>query len=134
MTALVIDDDPMILSLMKRLLHDRGYEVLAYTNPTACPAFTSATCPCPLSNSCPDMIVTDLNMPLANGMDFVKKLKRKGCSCPHIAMVSGAWTESNLKQACELGAQVFAKPLSAARIHSWLDQISQASPTEKPSR
>jgi CheY-like chemotaxis protein len=125
MRALILDDDPTIVHLLKYLLNERGHETLTYTSPETCPAYTSASCPCPFAEACPDLILTDINMPAVSGVRFVENLKSKGCTCPNIAIISGNWTDSDLKRANRMDVSVFSKPLCPAHIRSWLDKIEQ---------
>jgi CheY-like chemotaxis protein len=125
MRALILDDDPTVIALLEKILRDRGHEALTYTNPQFCPAYTMKTCPCALSTCCPDMILTDVNMPVVNGLDFVKTLREKGCRCPNIALISGNWTDPELRRACALGVSLFSKPILPARLSSWLDQVER---------
>jgi DNA-binding response OmpR family regulator len=126
MRALVLDDDPLMLTLMQHVVAHRGYEVLSYANPTLCPIMASACCPCGFpAGGCPDLILTDVNMPSVNGIEFVEDLKRRGCTCRHIAMISGDWSDANLAKARECGARVFAKPFGLRELESWLTQVAE---------
>lgn len=124
MKALVLDDDPLVLSLLSHLLAFRGYDVASYADPGQCPLSECCACPCALRQAgCPNLILTDVNMPTMNGVEFVAELRRKGCQCPNIAMISGDWSESNLALARQLGAQVFFKPCDLPRLDTWARQI-----------
>jgi CheY-like chemotaxis protein len=125
MQALILEDDPLILSLLQRVLVRRGYDVVTYPDPTACPIFTDSGCPCSSQPKCPDIILTDFNMPSVNGIEFVEHLQRKGCKCRNIAMISGSWTAEDLQHASPLGVSVFAKPFHLQRLESWLGTVER---------
>lgn len=122
MNAVVVDDDPLIRSLLSDVLTNAGYKVDSYSSPSHCPLYTSAACPCSLKDSCPDVIVSDFDMPVVNGVEFVEQLKRNKCKCRNIAVMSGSWTEENLQRALPAGVSVFSKPLPK-RFWAWLDKI-----------
>ena len=100
MNVLLIDDDLPILSMIQGALEKWGHKVDAYLNPEICPAYSSPACHCDRFNKgCPDVILTDVNMPLVNGIKFVEELKRKSCKCRKIGMMSGDWNDSDLLKA-----------------------------------
>lgn len=123
LTALILDDDPFMLGVLKKILDKQGYHVMAYSNPAICPHFTSRTCPCNPENPCPDIIITDLVMTTVNGIQFVEEMRRKQCKCKHIALISGLWTPSTLKWAEEVGVKVLHKPFSPEELSEWLSVV-----------
>jgi CheY-like chemotaxis protein len=127
MQALILDDDPFVLSVLQRLLAHRGYNVVAYMDPVSCPVFLSDSCPCSAKPDCPDVIMVDFEMPTVNGVQFVKKLKQKGCRCRNVAIMSGSWTSETLKQASRLGVSIIAKPFHFEKLESWLGAAESSS-------
>lgn len=122
---LVFDDHQEILDLLKAVFDSRGYEVLTYPHPGACPIFDNEDCSCPNNQSCTDIILTDINMPVMRGIDFVEKQIKKGCHCRHLALMSGDYNSSDLERANELGLKFFQKPFDISDVFDWLDQIEQ---------
>jgi CheY-like chemotaxis protein len=121
MNVLLMDDDIFMISLLKGALVRWGHKVDAYSNPNNCPAFCAAACPCALiKNGCPDIILSDVNMPQVNGIAFIRELKRKGCKCPKIGMMSGDWSDLDLLTVTHFGVTVFAKPFDLSRLQSWV--------------
>ena len=121
MNVLLIDDDLLILSMLQGVLARWGHKVFAYCNPEVCTAYFSKSCPCPMQlNGCPDVILTDVNMPVVNGVKFVEELKRKGCRCPKIGMMSGDWSNSDILKVAHIGVTVFSKPFDLPRLRSWV--------------
>ena len=130
--ALVLDDDRMIRGLLWHALDSRGCEVITFPDPGSCPLHLAATCPCPAAEACADLIISDVQMPNANGLDFVEAQKAKGCRCQHIALMSGGWTDAERRRARELGCKVFAKPFHLGDIYAWLDEVAEGlDPTRK---
>ena len=123
MNAVVIDDDSTIRSLLGKVLNEKGYEVSSYASPAGCPLYVDQFCPCTFKGACPDLIISDYDMPEVNGLEFVEHLKRMKCKCNNIAVMSGSWTEHDLQRALPMGVNVFSKPLPLKRLWAWLDQI-----------
>jgi len=124
LTALVIDDDPTALSLIKRILHRRNYEVKTYADPFDSPLHQCTACPCSLQARCPDLIISDFNMPRVNGVQLLESSMNKGCHCRHLALISGEnFPETALIQMAKYGTRFFAKPLRIDDFYSWLDRV-----------
>ena len=122
LTATVLDDDPLIVSLLSKVLGCRGYEVNTYPDAyQSCPLYKSESCPPSVCEPCTDVILCDVNMPVVGGLDFLERQKRRGCKCRHIGMMSGAWTETDLLRASDLGVKCFPKPFDLDQINAWLD-------------
>jgi DNA-binding NtrC family response regulator len=71
MTILVVDDEPMILRLLDKLLTDAGYRVLIAVVPEAALS-VSRELPGPI-----DLLVTDLLMPGADGRAVGEAIQRE---------------------------------------------------------
>ena len=122
--VMILDDDPLILSLMVNIFHRRGYDIVTYSNPTACPLYAIDSYPCNIDELCPSIIISDYNMPFVNGVEFIEALRRKGCRCPNIALVSGSFPDREvMERVAKLKIKFFPKPLHRDQINDWLNQI-----------
>lgn len=74
---LVVDDEPSICELIRRVLESRGYEVL-----TAADGLEALHA---LGRSLPDIIISDLNMPRMSGFEFLAVVRKR---FPHIATIA----------------------------------------------
>jgi CheY-like chemotaxis protein len=125
--AVLVDDNPVDLFYLDRLFQHRRYQVASYSDPVMTPLHRCKACPCELKiTGCPDIIVSDFNMPRVNGVEFVESFLNKGCQCRHIAIISG----DNLKQLdlnrmAKHRTRFFTKPLDLDDFYDWLDQIEQ---------
>lgn len=70
-------------------------------------------------------------MPNISGLDFIDAQVRKGCKIENIAIMSGAWSDSSLKRARDLGCAVFEKPFTLAALKGWLDKCEERMDREK---
>lgn len=120
--AIVFDDNVDDRYVIKRLLERRGYEVLDYADPTACPLLHSHECQCGETEACCDILITDVNMPKVSGLEFLEQQIEKGCKIPNIAVTSGAWSDSNLKHAQRLGLTTLEKTPTWDALADWLDE------------
>ena len=125
--AIVIDDDELVLDVLTRMLEMRGYEVFAYSDPSefhACKVCVDAAVRLP----CADILITDVNMPVVNGLTFVKGLRENNCPIAHTAAVSGLWAAESRAHALRLGCRVFAKPIDFSMLNPWLDECDSSVP------
>jgi CheY-like chemotaxis protein len=118
--AMVFDDNPVIRSALGELLNKFGYEVFSFPEPGFCPLQEYNECPCGIDEQCTDFIISDIEMPGMNGIDFVIEQLGKGCRVRHIALMSGNWSTSDLKKAAELGCKTFTKPFDIDEFMHWL--------------
>lgn len=123
--AVVIDDDPTVLLMIRRILERRNYDVRTYGDPGQSPLYSCKTCPCSLHDSgCPDLIISDFNMPLMNGAELLEGNQKKGCRCRHIALVSGeVIPESDLNRMAKYGTRFFIKPIDFGDFYDWLSRV-----------
>ncbi|MCM1567311.1 MAG: LytTR family transcriptional regulator DNA-binding domain-containing protein [Dehalobacter sp.] len=66
---LLVDDEPMVLNALKRILHSRGYELFAATTSEEALDF--------LQKSAIDVIICDQNMPGMLGIDLLKRSREE---------------------------------------------------------
>jgi DNA-binding response OmpR family regulator len=79
---------------------------------------------------CADLVLCDLHLPEGAHLDFVEGLLAKGCVAPHVALMSGAWSEVAWARAVRLGCRLFRKPFASAEILAWFDIVeTQVDPT-----
>lgn len=69
-----------------------------------------------------DLVITDLALPKASGLQVIKRVRKKGC-CPVIGM-SAHWQTSRLLEEAEaLGCEaVLAKPFDQAQLKSLIER------------
>lgn len=129
--ALVFDDDQVVRELLSSVLLRRGYEVYAFSEPGVCPLVSERQCPCPARYSCADIIITDLNMPNMTGLDLIENQIDRGCKVRNLAVLSGDWSDHEVKRASQLGCMTFSKPLRVAELNEWLNQCEKGIDPER---
>lgn len=104
---LIIDDEPHILLMLKKMLERQGYEIDMATNGVEGIELMQKTRP--------DLVITDIIMPEKEGLETIREMIRIKADLKIIAMSGGGKVsaESYLKIAGIFGAsRVIAKPFS----------------------
>jgi signal transduction histidine kinase len=105
-TLLIVDDDPVVRSLMRDALEDDGYTIIEAENGVeACERCDAAV---------PALIVADAVMPSMDGFELCQVLRRRPETAPvPILMATGLDDSDSIARAFEVGATDFiSKPLN----------------------
>ena len=96
---LVVDDEPNMLRLLKTILMDKtGYEVTTTNNPLEVSRL--------LQEQAYDLVVTDLKMPLVDGIDLIGIVKNIEATMP-IIVITAYGTIETAEEAIQKGAYDF---------------------------
>jgi len=115
--ALVVDDDPVILSILEKALTSIGYLVTTATNASA--ALRR------LDRCVPDVILTDVLMPGIDGRTFCRKIRKnpKTSGVPVIMISTQAQLKDRL-QGFRAGADDYiTKPFHIREVKARLDRL-----------
>ncbi len=123
--VILLDDNEGVRSILAEILEERGYEVFSYADPGICPLQLEPECRCKGSQTCTDIIISDVDMPSMTGLEFIENQKNKKCKCRHVVLISGGWTEERLERAHNLGCKTFEKPFPFDQFYKWLDEIEK---------
>ena len=106
---LVVDDEPNMLRLLKTILMDKtGYEVTTTNNPLEVSKM--------LQEGQYDLVVTDLKMPLVDGIDLIGIVKNIDAAIP-IIVITAYGTIETAEEAIQKGAYDFiTKPFRKETI------------------
>jgi DNA-binding NtrC family response regulator len=100
---LIVDDEPSFSLLVSRILKDEGYRVKAMSNPVE--ALKAA------DDFEPDLIISDLRMPVMDGISFMNEVKTKNLNIDFIMITAHATVETAVN-AMKMGAlDYITKPL-----------------------
>ncbi len=99
---LIVEDDHDICDIMTLYFENKGYKVATISNSRE--AITM------IQKTIPDILITDLKMPLGSGVELLQNLKAQGIKIPKIAVMSG-YADFSQNELSALGAQaVVQKP------------------------
>ena len=105
MKILVAEDEPMLLKTIELKLRKEGYEVIATADGREAIA--------KLTESEPDMVITDIMMPYASGLEIVSLVRQQIKRKIPIIILSAMEQEKVVMEAFELGADDYiTKPFS----------------------
>jgi CheY-like chemotaxis protein len=129
--AVIFDDQESIRTVLWLFFDRRGYEVFSFSEPGLCPLHVVRECPCPAGSCCSDLIISDVNMMGANGLDFIEELIERGCRLPNFALMSGDFSDADLDRAAELDCVLFTKPLNMEALTVWVEEVEGSIPSER---
>ena len=100
---LLIEDDPLIRTTMSSFLKDHGFEtIVAEDGGEGLHLFASQQ---------PDVVLTDLRMPIIDGLEVLAKIRKKSPDTP-VIIVSGMGTMADAIESLKLGAwDYITKPI-----------------------
>lgn len=103
-SILIVDDEPNYLIILSELLRDEGFEVFTAASGTEGMAQVAA--------ADLDLVITDMQMPGMNGLQFLEKIKEKNAKLPVIMITAFAEVDKAVA-AMQAGAYNYlAKPFS----------------------
>jgi DNA-binding response OmpR family regulator len=119
LTILVVEDEPETLELVSMILRDAGADVHTASNAEAAMAV--------LETMTPHVVVSDLNLPGADGCDLVRMVRQRfGKKVPTIAL-SASKSLGDAKRALEAGFDVHvAKPVSTEELVAAVRAVSSS--------
>lgn len=119
MKILIAEDEPMMLKMLEfRLLKD-GYEVIPAVEGKQALEF--------LVSDNPDMVITDIMMPFASGLEILGEVKKiTGKKIP-VIMLSAMGQENVVLEAFQLGADDYiTKPFSPNELSMRVRRFANA--------
>lgn len=131
--AIVLDDDPTVLNILKMFFTIRGYEVIALPEPVRCPVYDE-NAPCQNVHPCADIIVTDFRMPKMTGLAMLQAQVNKGCKLTvrNKAIISGYIDASSRTVINRLGCAYFEKPFLFQELEPWIAACEERMDLSRP--
>ncbi len=115
---LVVDDEPMMLKLANRILKSRYEMILASSGEQAIELFLKES---------PDMVLSDLNMPVMSGYELQKQIQAKsGENIPFIFMTADESDENESRGFEQGAADYIRKPVKAELLIKRIERIFEA--------
>lgn len=112
---LFVDDDKIIISILKSRYKNKGYNVFSATDGTEALEI--------LENNKIDLVVTDFYMKLMNGDELIKNIRQRDKEVP-IIVLSSQKNEEYIKRTLDLGADDYIlKPFSPVELDSRIKKL-----------
>jgi len=121
----VIDDEESIRLSLKWHLEDQGHEVMAAPEPMLCDIYQGHDCH--EAHSCGDILFVDFNMPRMNGLEFLEKMRARGCKGDprNKIIMSGATTAIDMERIERIGCQALQKPILLEKIDVLIEECKE---------
>lgn len=114
---LLVDDSPSVLAILEDMLDELGYAVATSSNGRqACQL---------LETNRYDLIITDLSMPVMDGIAFAQTAKKMpNCKFVPIVMLSSEEDEAKIAEAKKVGISTFLrKPVKELQLKTILQVV-----------
>lgn len=110
--CLIVDDSAAVRSILKNIVLDLGFECREAENGQAAYQECAA--------QFPNVVLLDWNMPVMNGFDFLKKLRKlEGGKGPKVIFCTSETDVKQIRKAMDAGADEYVmKPFDADIIRS----------------
>lgn len=105
----MVDDEPMVLEFVGTVLDQEGYCVIRAGNPVDALAWAAA------QSVAPDLLLTDVTMPVLNGPSLARALQR-ACPTTVVLFMTGVDVENALSPDADLLRKPFQVPELLERV------------------
>lgn len=113
---LVAEDDPHILRVISLWLSRQGHEVIEARNGVA--ALES------YDQSPPDIVITDINMPVMGGIELLNQITTRTRLPRGIVVLTNRWDHREIGQTLvDIGVHTVPKPFSPSKLSELIDKI-----------
>lgn len=111
--ALIVDDSSVMRKIVERSLRQAGIDLA-----TVFEAGNGAEALAVIQQGAVDLILSDINMPVMDGIELVRQLKAGGTTDnTPVVMITTEGSESNVMQAISLGAKGYIrKPFTPDQV------------------
>lgn len=117
MNVLIIEDEPNVISFVRRGLMEAGHEVSVAMDGTTALLMIEATPP--------DVILLDIMIPGINGIDLCRKLRDKKIQTP-VIMLTALGTSENIVAGLETGADDYiVKPFKFSELLARISAVTR---------
>lgn len=128
----LVDDDPVLLEIIKKTLTNRGFDVAPFADGTS---FLNAI----EAGETPDVAILDIRLPGHNGIELLKRLHEDIPACRVVMMTAFKSMDSMLDSLRYGAVEYLMKPLTAGEVadaveqsllkRRRIDQVSEGTPS-----
>ena len=114
---LIVDDEVDICDFLKNFFRERNFQTFVAHNGKEAMRL--------VESEKPEIVILDINMPIMNGIETLKEIKKTGNSCS-VIMVSGVRDTDKIEETKKLGAvEYITKPLLLDHLESTVLTIAE---------
>ena len=114
---LYLEDEELIKESVERTVSKFIKEFVSFTNPIDALNFLETT------DIKFDLIITDIQMPKMNGLDFIKEIKSKGNNTP-VIVITAFNTDEHIQACNDLGVEeIIVKPVNLIDLFEKMERI-----------
>jgi DNA-binding NtrC family response regulator len=106
---MIVDDEPDICAILKKMLELNGYKVFAFTDPRLALEHFN------LNNEKYGIVISDVRMPHMNGTELVAKIREVNSVIPIMLMSAFEPITLNISQSLNV-AKFLQKPISPTQL------------------
>lgn len=115
-TCLIVDDSRIIRKVARRIVEGLGFEVDEAADGAEALAFCAALRP--------DVILLDWNMPVMDGLTFIRRLREQPGQMPKVLFCTIETDPGRIAEALDAGADDYVmKPFDGEILHAKLAEI-----------
>lgn len=116
LTALVVDDDDMVLSVMVQSLEELGFSTISALGGRSALSMLESDTPI-------DLLVTDVRMPRVSGMDVAGAVRRRSQSMPIIFVTGFSAQFADANDRPDPHMALLRKPYTLSALQQTLGQV-----------
>lgn len=128
LNIVIFENDQVIARLLQVVLNRLGYnQIKIFTDPSLCPLYAEPSCNCPVTKPCADVLISDINMPRIDGLDFFRDHDGRGCQIilQNKALMSAGVTPEQQTLLLKSGYHFIKKPFEIDKLGAWLQDCEQ---------
>lgn len=124
--VILVDDEAIVLLVLRNFFEMREYEVLALNEPVICPVYGEDS-QCNALVPCGDILITDNKMPRMSGLELLEAQTRRGCKLTprNKALLSGFLEPEDQGRLQAMGVASFQKPMEFADLGAWVEECEE---------
>jgi DNA-binding NtrC family response regulator len=120
-SVLIFENSDILRSTLSSIISNLEYEVKAFSNPGMSPYSYSSIHNCLFENCSPNIIISDVYLPLINEYDVLGYRLQKVDELIFMAFMPADWNEVDIYHTEKIGCKVFKKPFDLKDMLKWLD-------------
>jgi len=121
--VLIAEDDPHILRVISLWLSRQGHQVFEARNGAVALGL--------FWEHAPDVLVTDINMPIMDGLELVEQVLREPGNLRGVIVLTNRWDHGQIRERlAQSGVHVLPKPFSPSKLSDLIQTIVAQEPMD----